>query len=349
MRIGLPQWLVGLMIGCAAVLSTTVIFWVAVGRSPHWVAVVAGLICTSAAAWGIIEWTIYSRIRLVERRVRSVFEQRGLKLFELSEDPIRNIYSGLAELIVVTRREMVHLQELEKFRRDFIGDVSHELKTPLFAIQGFIDTLLDGALDDKTVNRKFLQQAHKNTERLSTLVHDLMTISQLDSGELQMNHEPFILYDLILDVADLLDYKIAKKGRNVRFKLVALGLERTEVFADSERIRQVLYNLIDNAIKYGNPEGVVEVVVKEAENHKIRVLVKDDGPGIADEHLPFLFGRFYRVEKSRSRDMGGTGLGLSIVKKLVEAHAEQIHVSSEPGKGTTFEFTLARPEGSSKR
>lgn len=348
MRIGLPQWLVGLLIGCGAVLSTTIIFWVAAGRPPHWAAVAIGLVCTSVVAWGIIEWTVYTRIRLVERRVRSVFEQRGLKLFELSEDPIRNIYSGLAELIVVTRKEMIHLQELEKFRRDFIGDVSHELKTPLFAIQGFIDTLLDGALDDKTVNRKFLQQAHKNTERLSGLVHDLMTISQLDSGELQMNIEPVVLYDLVLDVADLLDNRIAKKGNNVRFKLVALGLERTEVLADADRIRQVLYNLMDNAIKYGNPEGVVEVTLKESEG-KVVVQVRDDGPGIPEEHLPFLFGRFYRVEKSRSRDMGGTGLGLSIVKKLVEAHGQQIRVTSAQGRGTTFEFELDRASGGGKR
>jgi two-component system, OmpR family, phosphate regulon sensor histidine kinase PhoR len=222
--------------------------------------------------------------------------------------------------------------------------VSHELKTPLFAIQGFLDTLLDGAIDDKAVNRKFLKQALKNTSRLNKLVQDLIVISQIETGEVEMKPEEFRIYDVVLDVIDQLESKFNTKGRSVQATVKANGLEQTGVYADPDRIQQVLTNLIDNALEYGNSEGRIEVELTPLPHAGsagvLRVAVQDDGPGIGAEHLPHIFSRFYRVDKSRSRDVGGTGLGLAIVKNLIEAHGQTIVASSQLGKGTRFEFTL---------
>lgn len=252
------------------------------------------------------------------------------------------LYQRLKSLNASKTREIERLKEMEAFRREFLGDVSHELKTPIFAIEGFIETLLDGALEDKKVNRKFLQKARKHAERLSSLVEDILVISQIESGELGMHTEDFVIHDLVIDVLDSLEYKFTKKGRDIDYKVITNGLQAVEVKADKQRIEQVLRNLIDNAVKYGDANGVVRIVIKEAGEKKLLIQVNDDGPGIEQEHLPRLFERFYRVDKSRSRGKGGTGLGLAICKHLIEAHSEKLWVDSEFGKGSTFQFTLTR-------
>lgn len=254
------------------------------------------------------------------------------------------LYQRLKSLNASKTREIERLKEMEAFRREFLGDVSHELKTPIFAIEGFIETLLDGALEDKKVNRKFLQKARKHAERLSSLVQDILIISQIESGELGMHTEDFEIHELIVDVLDSLEYKFTKKGRDIDYEVITNNLADVEVKADKQRIEQVLRNLIDNAVKYGNSKGVVRIAIKAAEENKILIQVEDNGPGIEQQHLPRLFERFYRVDKSRSRGKGGTGLGLAICKHLIEAHGEKLWVDSEYGKGATFQFTLSKAE-----
>lgn len=240
------------------------------------------------------------------------------------------------------QREIQRLQEMEAFRREFLGDVSHELKTPIFAIEGFIETLLDGALEDQKVNRKFLQKAGKHAERLSNLVSDILIISQLESGELSIHIEKFNLYELIVDLIDSLSYKFTKKDRDISIEVFPNGLEGTMVVADKLRIEQVLRNFIDNAVKYGDLDGEIEIILENKPEGKVTVKVKDNGPGIEPIHQARLFERFYRVDKSRSRNKGGTGLGLAICKHFIEAHKEKIWVESELGEGSTFNFTLTK-------
>lgn len=245
----------------------------------------------------------------------------------------------LKNLNLVNQREIKKLKDLEAYRREFLGEVSHELKTPIFAVQGFIHTLMDGAIDDTKVRLKFLKKAMKNADRLSNLVEDLLIITQAESGEMEMKVRNFSVYEMASDVLDTLEYKFTKKGRNITARIVADGLEDSLVLADRERIQQVLTNLVDNAVKYGDSQG--EVLVKlRAEEQKLLVSVQDFGPGIEEEHLDKIFRRFYRVDKSRSRDRGGTGLGLAICKHLIKMHGEQLYVESTVGEGTTFTFSL---------
>jgi two-component system phosphate regulon sensor histidine kinase PhoR len=256
------------------------------------------------------------------------------------------IYRKLKHLDAIKTREVQaeirRLKEMEAFRREFLGDVSHELKTPIFAIEGFIETLLDGALEDQKVNRKFLQKARKHSERLSNLVQDILVISQIESGELSMHFEKFSIYELITDLLDSLSYKFTRKGRDIHIDVEPNGLEKVKVLADKQRIEQVLRNLVDNAVKYGDSNGTIAVILEMQSDQKVLVKVKDSGPGIELQHQARLFERFYRVDKSRSRNGGGTGLGLAICKHFIEAHKEHIWVDSTPGEGATFLFTLSK-------
>lgn len=251
----------------------------------------------------------------------------------------RLVVRRLRELNQISQREIEKLKEIETFRREFLGEVSHELKTPIFAIQGFIDTLLDGAIDDVKVRDRFLRKASKNADRLSNLVNDLLLITQAESGQMEIKLREFPIYELVNEVVEALYYKFTRKGRNIRCEIQANGLQRARVVADRERIQQVLINLIDNGIKYGDAHGELLVTLRQA-GDKLWVSISDNGPGIDAEHLDKIFRRFYRVDKSRSRDTGGTGLGLAICKHFIEAHGERIWVESAVGKGATFTFSL---------
>ena len=251
------------------------------------------------------------------------------------------VFRRLKNLQSVNQREIKKLKDLETYRREFLGEVSHELKTPIFAIQGFIHTLIDGAMNDDRVNVQFLKKAMKKADRLSNLVEDLLIITQAESGEMEMKIRKFPIYDMARDVVDMLEYKFTKKNRNISCKIISKVQEEAMVLADRERIQQVLTNLIDNAVKYGSVDGDVKIIL-EPKEEKILISVEDTGPGIEKQHLDKIFRRFYRVDKSRSRDKGGTGLGLSICKHLIKMHGEQIYVESEPGKGTRFSFTLKK-------
>jgi len=241
-----------------------------------------------------------------------------------------------------TRLEEINiLKDQENYRREFLGNVSHELKTPLFTIQGYILTLIEGAMKDKKVRGKYLRRSAKGVDRLISIVKDLDLITQFESGIKTVDKTDFNIYELIENVYDLMEFESEKNNT----KLLVNNENNTPVIvnADKERILQVLTNLVVNSIKYGKEGGYTEVKVEEDDKDRIIVRVKDNGEGIEDEHLPRLFERFYRIDKNRSRKKGGSGLGLSIVKHIIEAHQEQIFVESNIGQGTEFSFTLQKP------
>ena len=234
--------------------------------------------------------------------------------------------------------EIEVLKENEVFRKEFLLNLSHELKTPVFAIQGYIDTLINGAIDKPEVNKKFLGNAAKNVARLVNLINDLDEISRLESGEQLLYKENFVIQDLIEDVFETLSINAEEKQINCSIKR---GCELPlTVYADKEKIRLVLINLVDNAIKYGKQHGIVEGSVYRIEEKRILIEITDDGGGISEEHLPRIFERFYRTDLARNRKIGGSGLGLSICKHIIEAHGQTMHVRSKVDVGTSFGFTL---------
>lgn len=302
-------------------------------------------VCLFMGVLVLLDWLIYRRLRLIHLKLRQIL---GREISPAAPDDltgpdtIKNLYDDILDISRTIRTELRQMKELDLFRKEFIGDVSHELKTPIFSIEGYLETLLDGALEDKKVNRKFIEQALKNVHRLNSLVQDLLIISQLESGEMEMFMEQFRVYDLILDVIDLHEARLKASGRSVQVRLKPNNLEGCYVMADKDRIKQVLSNLVSNAITYGRDENAELTVELSGDNGKLWVHVADNGTGIPAEHLPYIFERFYRVDKSRSREKGGTGLGLSIVKNLLKAHNETITVKSTPGQGSVFSFSLQK-------
>jgi two-component system phosphate regulon sensor histidine kinase PhoR len=238
--------------------------------------------------------------------------------------------------------EIETLKVREEYRKEFIGNVSHELKTPLFTVQGYIDTLLDGGIDDEKIRKKYLQRASKGVERLTYIIKDLDMITKLEVGDLSLNKEKFDIVKLVQNVFELFEMKAAKKEITLTFDLDYPN--PIYVYADIERIQQVLTNLIVNSIKYGQKKGTTEVSIENLIKNKTIIRVTDNGEGIKKENVPRLFERFYRVDKSGSRKEGGSGLGLSIVKHIIEAHDEKMYVESELGVGSEFSFTLEKTE-----
>jgi two-component system phosphate regulon sensor histidine kinase PhoR len=230
----------------------------------------------------------------------------------------------------------------ENYRREFLGNISHELKTPLFTVQGYILTLLEGAMKDKVLRKKYLQRANKGVERLIYIIKDLDMITKLESGDLDLNEEEFNIIELVQNVFDLTEMKAAKKRISLTFDIEYA--DSIFVYADRERIQQVLTNLIVNSIKYGVHDGTTEVSIEEFVKNKVLVRITDNGEGIENEYITRLFERFFRVDKSGSRKEGGSGLGLAIVKHIVDAHNEKIYVESQLGIGSEFSFTLEKSE-----
>ena len=246
------------------------------------------------------------------------------------------------------RSEINILKDQENYRREFLGNISHELKTPLFTIQGYILTLVEGgAMKDKKVREKYLKRAAKGVDRIISIVKDLDLITQFESGIKTVDRSDFNIYDLVYNVFDLLEFESEKN--NILLELENNNNSVINVNADQERILQVLTNLIVNSIKYGSNNGYTKVIVEDYNTEKVIIRVIDNGEGIEQEHLPRLFERFYRIDKNRSRKKGGSGLGLSIVKHIIEAHQEQIFVESKIGVGTEFSFTLQKPKTSSSK
>ncbi len=259
-----------------------------------------------------------------------------------SKDPVSRLNYLIKQYVDIKESEIENYKKLIHFRREFIANVSHELKTPLFAAQGFVHTLLDGAIKDKTVRKKFLKKAAKSLDNLELLVQDLLVLSQIESGEIKMNFEYFSLEKLILDILAQFENRAEDKQIVISFTSDA-EIEDTSVFGDWQRIQQVLNNLLSNALNYTDEGGEVEIQISE-EDDKLRVSVSDTGIGIPDEDLGRIFERFYRVDKSRSREKGGTGLGLAIVKHILDVHHTEISVKSKVGEGTVFSFLLSKEE-----
>ena len=284
------------------------------------------------------EHFIYRRLKKLYQEV-SILDVNDLKRESATTD-IDKLSKRMQKFVEGKRLEIENLTELDSFRRDFLGNVAHELKTPLFTVQGYILTLLEGAINDKQIRMKYLDRANKGVERLVAVIKDLDMIAKLENEGTKLNIEVFNILELIQNVFDLFEMK-AKK-RNITLSFDKIYEFPVFVKGDIEKIEQILINLVVNSIKYGKPNGTTFIVAEDYSDKKFMIKVIDNGEGVKKEHMPRLFERFYRVDQSRSREQGGSGLGLSIVKHIVEAHNENIFLKSTYGKGSEFSFTLEK-------
>lgn len=284
--------------------------------------------------------------RFIYKRMKKIYDEVSIldvEDFEKSTatTDIEALSKSVQDYVKDKRIEIENLTERDSFRRDFLGNVSHELKTPLFTVQGYILTLIEGAVNDKLIRDKYLDRANKGVERLVSIVKDLDMIAKLETdGINKMNIEIFNIIEVIQNVFDL--FEMRAKKRNISLQFDQIYDVPIFVKGDVERIEQVLINLIVNSIKYGKTGGVTSIGIESYNESKVIIKVIDNGEGIKQENLSRLFERFYRVDKSRSRDQGGSGLGLSIVKHIIEAHGETILVKSKYGEGSEFSFTLEK-------
>lgn len=287
---------------------------------------------------------IYRKIKLIYKTIHKhkLTPREKRKSVDLRVNIIDRVEREVTEWADTQAKEIEKYKSWAEYRRKFVGDISHELKTPIFNIQGYLHTLLDGGLYDAEVNQTFLEKAAKNVERLQVIVEDLEAISRLESGELLLEMQTFDIKDLVCEVFEDLEFKA--RARNISLEFKDGASQGFKVRADRESIRQVLMNLIHNSIKYGHADGLTKVGFYDMDKY-ILLEVADNGIGIPKKHLDHVFDRFYRVEKSRSRDKGGSGLGLSIVKHIIEAHKQTINVRSTPNLGSTFGFTLEKARG----
>lgn len=289
----------------------------------------------------VLERFIYRKIKLIYKFIYHTKASKKEEMYYkyiLPGKSIDEVREDVEKWAMQRRAEIDVLRDNEAYRKEFLQNLAHEFKTPIFAIQGYVDTLLSGALNNTDVNRKFLENTSRNVDRMVNLVNDLDEISRLESGEQPLNISTFIIQDLIKEIYESLSIKTAAKNIKASIKK---GCEfPVTVSADKEKIRQVLINLTDNAIKYGKPEGQIVAGIYATDDSTVLIELSDDGIGISEEHLPRIFERFYRTDRGRSRDVGGTGLGLAICKHIIEAHGQIMHVRSKPNVGTTIGFTL---------
>ena len=293
----------------------------------------------------IIRYSIEIYIKLyLERGVKKVLDELNEEILKdtYDEKDLEKLTLNLIQKARERTSEINVLKDQENYRREFLGNISHELKTPLFTIQGYILTLVEGAMKDKKVREKYLKRAAKGVERLIAIVKDLDLITQFESGIKTVDKTDFNVFDLIDNTFELMEFESEKNTISLNYDKDYS--EPIFVNADQERILQVLTNLVVNSLKYGTENGFTKVSVEDFNNDKIIVKVADNGEGIDEQHLPRLFERFYRIDKNRSRKKGGSGLGLSIVKHIIEAHQEQIFVKSKLGIGTEFSFTIQKSD-----
>ncbi len=333
------------LITAVFLLLVLVAFRLFIPGSVSWTLVVAVPVIVGIAMYLV---NVYSLERFIYRKIKLVYKTIYDTKLSASEKPVK---SNLKENVIEdAENEVINWQKnnlkeirkqkkLEKYRKEFLGNVFHELKTPIFNIQGYLETLIEGGIDDRNINMKFLQKARKNVKRMTEIVDDLQMISNLEDGSFSLVEEKFDIFRLASDVLDSAEIRARKKNIKLEFKE---GCDRSfQVVADRELIQQVLNNLVTNSIKYGKEGGHTHVGLYDM-NENILVEVSDNGIGIDPKHLPRIFERFYRVDKDRSREIGGSGLGLSIVKHIIEAHDQTVNVRSTPGLGTTFGFTLKK-------
>ncbi len=285
---------------------------------------------------------IYRKIKVIYKYIYQTKASKREEMYYkyiLPAKSIEDVHDDVEKWAEQQKAVIDDLKNNERYRREFLQNLSHEIKTPIFAIQGYVDTLLNGALENEAVLKNFLENTSRNVSRMVDLVNDLDEITRLESGEQLLHKKKFIIQDVIREVFETLSKKSIEKNIHCSIKK---GCEQpVEVFADKEKIFRVLINLVDNGIKYGKPEGHVTAGIYKTDEKHVLIEISDNGMGIAEQHLPRIFERFYRTDIGRSRNAGGTGLGLAICKHIIEAHGQNIHVRSKPDVGTTIGFTLA--------
>jgi two-component system phosphate regulon sensor histidine kinase PhoR len=301
-------------------------------------------ICSFATLYYFYYVDIAKSVDALAEKIRKRFLDKEIpqKHNQLEEvDSIAQLENRVDFLIESREKEVSHFENLDSYRKEYLGNVSHELKTPVFNIQGYVDTLLNGGLEDPNINVDYLRRAEKSIDRLINIIDDLETITQLETGDLHLDMDVFDIAILCRDIYSSLELSAAKK--NIKLEFTRKYEKPILVRADKFRIRQVLVNLITNSIKYGKDNGTTCITLSFLNNDVI-VEVRDNGNGIEAKHLPRVFERFYRIDKGRSREQGGTGLGLAIVKHIIDAHNKSIKVESEVGEGTCFTFSLNAAE-----
>lgn len=330
--------------GVVAVLTVLLLFMVFITENLHWWHIlwidIIVFITSFFVYQNAVDKFIFQKIKLIYKTIPNFRPTKKEKAKAALHESIEGMNEAVLEWGNKQRVEIEELKKLAVYRREFLGNISHELKTPIFNIQGYVLTLLDGGLEDPDINRSYLLRTEKSVNRLIAIVEDLEEISKLESGEVKLNLDNFDLVDLAKDVIDFLEMKASKN--NAKASIDNHSFRQVMVRADKKRIRQVLINLIENGIKYGDKNNNKIQVRFFDMDEKYLVEIKDNGPGISEESLFRIFERFYRTDKGRSRDMGGTGLGLAIVKHIIEAHDQTISVRSKLEKGTTFAFTLLK-------
>lgn len=290
----------------------------------------------------ILEYFIYRKIKLIYKLISQTKATKRVEAYQkylLPQKGIDDVREDVEQWAAQKTKEIQVLQSNEAFRKEFLQNLSHEIKTPIFAIQGYLELLGDGAMEDSITGKKFVQQAQSNVQRLVQLLSDVDSITNLEINKDPVLKQSFIIQDIISEAVNNLSVKWLKK--NIQFQFKKGSESPTYVFADKNKIYQVIVNILSNAAKYGKIDGQITASIYKMEDEKILIEIGDDGIGIDEEHLPRLFERFYRTDDARAREIGGTGLGLAICKHIVEAHGETIHVRSKVNVGTTFGFTLA--------
>ena len=289
----------------------------------------------------VLERFIYRKIKLIYKfiyQTKATKKEEVYYKYILPQRSIDEVREDVEQWAEENKQEMDLLKQNELFRREFLQNLSHEFKTPVFAIQGYVESLLSGGMHNPEINKRFLENTEKNVERLTNLIQDLDEISKLERGELVLTKTNFVIQDLVKEVLESLSIKA--EANKIGFGIKKGCESPLTVFADKEKIRQVLINLLDNSIKYGKPGGHIVASMYKVDENRILIEISDDGMGISEKHLQRIFERFFRTEGGRSRDITGTGLGLAICKHIVEAHGQTIHVRSTEGVGTTIGFTL---------
>jgi two-component system phosphate regulon sensor histidine kinase PhoR len=328
----------------ALILSIPIGLGFFIVRPVAWIALAAFIVTFLGSYFlirSVLEWFIYRKIKLIYKFIYQTKASKKEEMYYkyiLPQKSIDEVREDVEQWATQRREEIDALKTNEAYRKEFLQNLAHEFKTPIFAIQGYVDTLLGGAIESVEVSTRFLENASKNVVRMVNLVSDLDEISRLESGEQPLYKENFVIQEMIKEVYESLSIKSAK--RNIKCSIKKGCEAPITVFADKEKVRQVIINLVANAIKYGKQDGhIVASVYKTDEQHSL-IEISDDGIGINEEHLPRIFERFYRTDRGRSRDVGGTGLGLAICKHIIEAHGHVMHVRSKLDIGTTLGFTL---------
>jgi two-component system, OmpR family, phosphate regulon sensor histidine kinase PhoR len=303
------------------------------------------LLIVFSGSYGLILFTlekfIYRKIKLIYKLIHQTKATKKEEVYFkyiLPQKSIDEVREDVEKWGEKRNEEIELLKKNEAYRKEFLQNLAHEFKTPIFAIQGYVDTLLNGAMEDTVIRKKFLENAAKNVDRLVNLMNDLDEISTLERGEQLLYKQNFVVQDLLREIFESLSIKIHNK--NIRTTIKKGCESPITVFADKEKIRMVLINLIENATKYGRQNGSIVASIYKIDEKNVLIEVSDDGIGIEEEHLMRIFERFYRTDAARSRDKGGTGLGLAICKHIIEAHGQSVHVRSTPDVGTTIGFTL---------